>query len=238
MNKTKYLSGALFSLGVIFLAGCGHTPATTVSTNQTVGANNNAAQHNEAVATNDAVVDTSDWLTYTNEEYGFSFKYPNNYSFDESHEGVNFQNAESDSTVANQENIKFYIQSYSEAPDKEGEAYALLYTKTELALLKDEMTQDADRIVNDIPLNIYYSYDVPGEVFYKGANFFSNQDYISVSMVIVPTGIEYPNHPFNGETRKWSNDIVQKLNAANLISQNDQMRIEIFDTMINTLQLL
>ncbi|MFA6474729.1 MAG: hypothetical protein WCV88_00835 [Patescibacteria group bacterium] len=34
----------------------------------------------EQVTVDEGVLDTSDWLTYTNEEYGFSFKYPKIYS--------------------------------------------------------------------------------------------------------------------------------------------------------------
>ena len=254
----------LVTASLVFMAGAGCTQSTSTKTNETVNEsgdtvvadNTNMEQGNETADTetventnadvgdtnidivDDTVIDTSDWLTYNNEEYGFSLKYPSNYSFSESHQGVNFQNAEPSSTVASQENIKFYVQSYSEAPDKEGEAYALLSTKAELSALKDTMIQDSDKTVNGIPLDIYYSYDVPGEAFYRGANFFVNQDYIMVSMVVMPMDIEYPNHSFNSETREWSGNIVQQLNESQLISKNDQMRINIFDTMVSTVQQL
>lgn len=180
--------------------------------------------------------DISNWQTYTNDEYGFSIKYPANYSFDESHDGVNFKDIGPDSTVASQENIKFYVQSYNEAPDNEGEAYALLSTKTELSTLKTDIVQNSDTRVNDIPLNLYYGYDVPGESFYRGANFFVNRDYIMVSMVLMPEDIKYPSHPFNNETREWSNNIVQQLTEGKLIAEDDVARINIFNSMISTLQ--
>lgn len=241
MHLQKILSLSTVAASLVLITGC-----TTVqtSTNTNTVSNTNAANTNEVVvdentnAEQGSKVDTSDWLTYTNDEYGFSLLYPSNYSFSESHEGVNFINLESDSSVANQENIKFYVQSYSKAPDKQGEAYALLSTKSELSALKNEMTQNADKIVNGEAVNIYNSYDVPGDTFYRGASFFANQDYVRVSMVIMPTDIMHPNHPFNDETREWSEEIVQQLNERQLISQYDQVRINIFDSMINTLQLL
>lgn len=79
-------------LSIALLAGC--TTTQTANTNEVaeVAQNTNSESNtnqventNEAVEvaentnsdeTNTAEVDTSDWLTYTNEEYGFSFKYP------------------------------------------------------------------------------------------------------------------------------------------------------------------
>ncbi len=242
MNPSKTIFISTITANLLVLAGC-----TTVSTatNTDVVTNTDTTNTNVVVNTNEntnsdqvSEVDTSDWLTYTSDEYGFSLQYPSNYSFDESHEGVNFKDVESDSVLANQENIKFYVQNYDEAPDKKGEAYALLSTKTELSDLKSEMIQSSNVTLNGIPVDIYYSYDVPGSGFYRGANFFADQDYIMASMVFAPEDIEYPNHSFNSDTREWSTNIIQQLNDGKLISQHDEERISIFNTMIGTLQLL
>lgn len=52
--------------------------ATTTNVNETVLENTNTVTSN----TNDIdgeTIDTSDWLTYTSEEYGFSFRYPSDW---------------------------------------------------------------------------------------------------------------------------------------------------------------
>lgn len=262
MIKSKTILMSILVTSLLAVTGCTTQTATNTNAVTNTIVNSNAVNQNSntevATNTNEMIVsdntntesvsdgnteqgseiDSTNWLTYANEEYGFSVKYPSNYSFSESHEGVNFINLESDSSVANQENIKFYVQSYSEAPDKQGEAYALLSTKSELSSLKNEMIQNADKIVNGEPVNIYNGYDVPGDAFYRGASFFANQDYVRVSMVIMPTDIIHPSHPFNGETREWAEQITQQLNEGQLISENDEVRIQIFNDMINTLKVL
>lgn len=50
---------------------------TNVEVNSNVEVNTNSVSNtNSVVNTNISTVDNSDWLTYTNEEYGFSFRYP------------------------------------------------------------------------------------------------------------------------------------------------------------------
>lgn len=91
MKQNGYImSGALL---LLTLAGCSATPTNTTNeiTNDGVTINNtNPQQTNETVTTNqttnsaaedgttnvtgDVVVDTSDWLTYENEDYGLIFK--------------------------------------------------------------------------------------------------------------------------------------------------------------------
>lgn len=59
-----------------------------VNDNTNLNSNTNAEVNTNVVGTAlelsentaDTEIDTSDWLTYTNEEYGFSFKYPSDYS--------------------------------------------------------------------------------------------------------------------------------------------------------------
>lgn len=113
MKQNLYLmSGVLLLLTI---AGCSTTPTTTTTANETVNSNAevagnaNTKQTNEAATTNettnaaaentsvddnnanitgDVAVDTSDWLKYENEEYGFSFKYPKEWVLNESSTGV------------------------------------------------------------------------------------------------------------------------------------------------------
>ncbi len=84
MNQSKTILITTVAASVLVLAGC--SPQTATSTNVNV-ANDNATV--EVVDTTNGNINingearevgTSDWLTYTNEEYGFSFKYPSDYS--------------------------------------------------------------------------------------------------------------------------------------------------------------
>ena len=96
MTQSKTILISTLASSLLVLAGC--TTQTTTNTNvvsntnTTVNANTSNDNTNVVVAnsnenTNEVVnentnsgqggeVDTSDWLTYTNDEYGFSFKYP------------------------------------------------------------------------------------------------------------------------------------------------------------------
>ncbi len=51
------------------MSGCFHVPTEPNDTVSDKGAGNTAT----------TTIDTSDWKTYTNDEYGFSFKYPKNF---------------------------------------------------------------------------------------------------------------------------------------------------------------
>ena len=64
--KLVYLS--IISIILLLTTGCGfwYTP----------NSRNNTSPSPEPVATSTSEVDTSDWLTYENKEYGFGFRYP------------------------------------------------------------------------------------------------------------------------------------------------------------------
>ncbi len=49
---------------------------TNVNTNTAANTNAETNSNTNTATNTNSSVDTSDWLTYTNEEYGFSFKYP------------------------------------------------------------------------------------------------------------------------------------------------------------------
>lgn len=88
MIQYKTILISTLAASLVLLAGCTAQTATntnTVSNSNEVDQNTNAevvANTNETVTNENtnteqgSEVDTSDWLTYTNDEYGFSFRYP------------------------------------------------------------------------------------------------------------------------------------------------------------------
>ena len=90
MHHTKTLSLFTLTVSLVLFAGCTAQTATNTNTNIAddntiveVATNTNETLVNENTNSEQgSEVDTSDWLTYTNEEYGFSFTYPNNLEID------------------------------------------------------------------------------------------------------------------------------------------------------------
>lgn len=88
MVISKYILIPSITVSVLVLAGC---TQTTMNTNTVSNTNNDNTNTNSEVVVNtniigeDGEVDTNDWLTYTNEEYGFSLSYPKNFTLEESY---------------------------------------------------------------------------------------------------------------------------------------------------------
>lgn len=82
MNQSKTILISTVATSLLVLAGC--TTKTAINTNTAndnanveVVTNTNATVSNENTnAEQGSEVDTTNWLTYTNDEYGFSFRYP------------------------------------------------------------------------------------------------------------------------------------------------------------------
>ncbi|MBD3195429.1 MAG: hypothetical protein GF317_10260 [Candidatus Lokiarchaeota archaeon] len=96
MNKI-YLTTLILTL-TIFTGGCtlalltktddNHTPENIQeekedSIEETESTIEESAEESEPLELTEADLDTSTWQTYTNEEYGFSFEYPNNLVFED-----------------------------------------------------------------------------------------------------------------------------------------------------------
>ena len=78
MNKHQLISIISLTASITLLAGCATRTTTNDNTNAVVtnsNENTNTEQGSE--------VDTSDWLTYENEEYGFSLQYPSDWTYEE-----------------------------------------------------------------------------------------------------------------------------------------------------------
>ncbi|MBI2415336.1 MAG: hypothetical protein HYV33_01600 [Candidatus Kerfeldbacteria bacterium] len=98
MNPSKTMIISTLTASLLVLAGAGCTQPTTNENNisnanavvvENTNDNTNTEQGSE-VDTSDGVLRSpegeADWLIYTNEEYGFSFRYPNNLKLTESSE--------------------------------------------------------------------------------------------------------------------------------------------------------
>jgi len=92
-TRTILLGTSILGLLVFLGAGCGtqsSDSSDSVNSDVALANTNDMANNGELIGddTNAAnaeasSVDTSDWNTYTNEEYGFSFQYPNGTKLDE-----------------------------------------------------------------------------------------------------------------------------------------------------------
>jgi len=98
----------------------------TKNTNSVVNENVNSVANANIVANTNIAVDTSDWLTHENEEYGFTLKYPKTYTIEEQETYINIlsdtvdddslvETFELKTTVAIQGNIKINLDDWIES---------------------------------------------------------------------------------------------------------------------------
>lgn len=147
MTKYKKTFLILSTLTITLGVGCIQTEPVTTNNNSSSAANThitNINLTNTAVAQNntnnninqesDNTVDISDWQTYTNEEYGFSFKYPRDWK-------VNIEETQSKSWILPDGNI-YVIQ-------------LLLHDKIKLVILPEgQFDHDLEQDMKEIGLTV------------------------------------------------------------------------------------
>jgi len=104
--KLKHILISTVAASVVLLAGCSIQTADTNSVSKANSTNENVtvevvANTNGTVSnknTNDTTVngdiDISDWLTYTNEEYGFGFRYPKDWLLNDNGSSISLRTDE------------------------------------------------------------------------------------------------------------------------------------------------
>jgi len=83
---------------------------TEVNENVNTVANANTTSNTNEVANANTEVDTSDWLTYENEEYGYIIQYPENYRIEEGDIYINiFSNSVNDDSTVTANELKVVV---------------------------------------------------------------------------------------------------------------------------------
>ena len=82
LNKKQLIISSLALVLTLGLFGCAKKPVPLINSNvdQNQNANANTNTATTTAATSTAEIDTSNWKTYRNEEYGFEFKYPGDWN--------------------------------------------------------------------------------------------------------------------------------------------------------------
>jgi hypothetical protein len=84
-SNVVWILGAIavvLALSVLLFSGDVFTK-TNSNANATATSNQNLNTASSATTNSAAIIDTSDWLTYENREYGFTFEYPDNWRLEE-----------------------------------------------------------------------------------------------------------------------------------------------------------
>lgn len=169
----------------------------------------------DVVTSTEEAIDTSNWKTYRNEEYGFEFKYPEGWV--------------ENNRPAYPFNIN--IISYKDAPvilDKN--MYAGIPTKDRLAQFKKELDNRGNIYIDGIKALKTEDFDVPSGSFYERVSFFIGQDLVEI-LYYLPLG------PFGYNEQ-------EKIEAARnniKLKQIDQRTITIIDNfniMVKSIKLL
>ncbi len=193
----------------LFLTGCVNGTPTNQNTNETLSTNQNTTtttneviltptttQESNNTPTTTETIDTSDWLTYRNEEYGFEFKYPRDWNIvnDDFADNIDLNNRGrfgipgfwllqfNTSIIKNDHNIPIYIFFDSCSRMGANCDYDLgspLFNNNGLYIFKDKSGSgnmwnitkisiiDNGKIINDDLFSIAYTYDLNEGIGYN-----------------------------------------------------------------------
>ncbi len=166
-------------------------------------------------------IDTSDWLTYENEEVGFSFLYPESYKIQEV--GFNAYVLSKDGIT-----IELKVNDYSEIPRHENGSEISQYSQTQLDTRKKHSSGLMyHENAQDVIIKVWVSY--LDDMFYKRASFFVGNDFIEIDMPLDEGRGEHSDY------RGGMGSATDKIQR-NDVSLMDYERIKTFESIIDSIK--
>lgn len=181
---------------------------------------------------------TENWKTYTDKEFGFSFRYPDEWNpARSSDDPSNYTKARKINaiTIKGYNNLRVGVQLFNKTPDEiKGMDTVVLYEKEYLINMKQQMIDDKNAIKRgDFTITKHIGHDISGDSFYVQARFFSGNDLIKLSIPIYigPTPAATPD---NKEKMLFIEKEVKKIKNGQAIDRVKK-ELEQFDLIISTL---
>ncbi|MBI2415467.1 MAG: hypothetical protein HYV33_02255 [Candidatus Kerfeldbacteria bacterium] len=117
MHRTTILSFSAVAASLVLVTGCTTVPAATntnVVSNTNIDTTNQktnavVANENTNITNTNSEVDTSDWLTYTNEVLPLSFKYPKDWKLERTQDRDDFTEVLDNNDIYDHELVNLYI---------------------------------------------------------------------------------------------------------------------------------
>ncbi|MFH1426868.1 MAG: hypothetical protein ABIG66_05585 [Candidatus Kerfeldbacteria bacterium] len=207
------------------------TTATTVDEEESTVQESDEGISNEGVS---GVVYTTFWDLHTNEANRFSVLYPTGWEATDSPSEETHFNGEDQS-------FKYIVVSYVNAPQTDEEREDPTYLQSELDDIRAQIDQSAStKTISGYRVRFTNFRDQESASIVRRADFFDGEDYVRFSTVVLGMTICDTEHPCSGEydidfrDEEAINDLLESLDR-NETSQEIQLRIDLFDTMIGSI---
>jgi len=167
-------------------------------------------------------VDTSDWLTYENTDYGFQFQYPQGYTIvKDSRDIIHLK--KSDINI-----LDVYITNYNEAPEKPENAlipsiYDLEESKKSIESNTQAINIEGVKILSDV----YYP-----DGYLLRAEFFVDNNYVKIVDLIPTVNKELFNYKDEEVVVK---EKIQKIKSL-AVSDEAKQEIQLFNNLVSSIR--
>ncbi len=212
------------------MSGC----ALSGKTNQ--NSNNNTPSSTLASSFDINNLDT--WDTFSSKEWNLSFKHPQQWKLAKE-EGAQYQHIFIFKDEITDKNLfQVTIEPLSFAPVKiESDSDGDFTTKTqqEINSLREKIKKSPSLILaSKTPALLSTNYDIPGGGFHRRAQFYINNDLVTITLVL---GIESPTIPWGEEKRRIVQKTIDDINQGNGGPEAKES-LAIFENIINSLEIL